>query len=78
MHVNLELLVEPFQEGRPGPHVVAAIESLEAAGLEVELGPFASTSTGDVAVVAAAIGAMVTASMGAGASRIILQISATE
>lgn len=76
MHVHLELLVEPFKEGRPGPHVVAALESLEAAGLEVELGPFASTSVGDVADVAAAIGEMVTASMQAGATRITVQISA--
>lgn len=76
MHVHLELLVEPFKEGQPGPHVVAALESLEAAGLEVELGPFASTSVGEVADVAAAIGEMVTASMQAGATRITVQISA--
>ena len=76
MHVNLELLVEPFVEGRPGPHVIAALESLEAAGLEVDLGPFASTSTGDVGAVADAISAMVTASMGAGATRITVQVSA--
>lgn len=76
MHVHLELLVEPFREGRPGPHVLAAVESLQAGGLEVDLGPFASTSEGDVADVAAAIGEMVTASMGAGATKITLQISA--
>ena len=62
--------------GSLGPHVVAALESLEAAGLEVDLGPFASTCTGEVAAVADAIARLVTASMGAGATRITVQVSA--
>lgn len=76
MRVHVELLVEPFQEGRPGPHVVAALEALKAAGLEVELGPFASTSVGDLADVATALAEVVIASMGAGATRIAVQVSA--
>lgn len=76
MDVHLELLVEPFEEGRPGPHVLAALEALEAAGLVVDLGPFASTATGDVAVVAGAISEVVAASMRAGATRITVQLSA--
>ena len=76
MDVHLELLVEPFEEGRPGPHVLAAVAALEAAGLTVELGPFASTATGEVSVVAGAVGDLVAASMGAGATRLTLQLSA--
>ena len=75
MDVHLELLVEPFEEGRPGPHVLAALEALEAAGLKVDLGPFASTATGDVSIVAGAIGEVLTASTGAGATRITVQLS---
>ncbi|MDQ3385666.1 MAG: hypothetical protein M3503_06630 [Actinomycetota bacterium] len=76
MDVHLELLVEPFDEGHPGPHVLAALQALEAAGLAMDLGPFASTATGDVSVVAGAISQMLTASMGAGATRITVQLSA--
>ena len=75
MDVHLELLVEPFEEGRPGPHVLAALEALEAAGLAVDLGPFASTATGEVSAVAGAISEVVTASVGAGATRITVQLS---
>ena len=77
MDVHLELLVEPFEEGRPGPHVLAALEALEAAGLAVDLGPFASTATGEVSVVAGAIREVVTASLEAGATRITVQLSAS-
>lgn len=76
MRVHVELLVEPFREGAPGPHVVAALEALEGAGLEVELGPFSSTADGDLAAVALALAEVVVASMGAGATRIAVQVSA--
>lgn len=76
MRVRLELLVEPFQEGGPGPHVTAALDALEGAGLAVELGPFASTADGDLAEVSAALAAAVVASMSAGATRIAVQVIA--
>src|SRR5215218_4217948 len=38
--VRIEFLVEPFTEGRPGPHVQAGIEVVRARGLEPEVGPF--------------------------------------
>ena len=39
----LEFTIEPFHEGKPGPHVRAAVEAVEALGLEVEFGPFGSS-----------------------------------
>lgn len=40
---QLEFTVEPFVEGRPGPHVTAAVEAAKDAGADVEFGPFGST-----------------------------------
>ena len=40
---ELEFTIEPFVEGKPGPHVTAAIEAATAAGAAVDFGPFGST-----------------------------------
>ena len=40
---ELEFTIEPFVEGRPGPHVTAAIDAATAAGAAVDVGPFGST-----------------------------------
>ena len=39
----LEFTIEPFVEGRPGPHVLSAIEAAQAFGYEIEFGPFGSS-----------------------------------
>jgi len=39
----LEFTIEPFVEGRPGPHVLSAIEAARAFGYEIEFGPFGSS-----------------------------------
>ena len=44
---RLEFTIEPFVEGQPGPHVVRAIEAVEALGVAVEFGPFGSSCTAD-------------------------------
>ena len=77
MRVQVEVLVEPFKEGHPGPHVVAALATLEEAGLSVELGPFASTTDGELRDVATALSNMFMASMAAGAKRIAVQLRVT-
>lgn len=46
MEVRAELTVEPFIEGAPGDHVLAAIEALSSA--EPDIGPFATTISGDL------------------------------
>ena len=57
---ELEFTVEPFVEGRPGPHVTAAVDAARAAGATVEFGPVGSTLPGrrrrDAGLVAAITG----------------------
>ena len=45
----LEFTIEPFVEGRPGPHVTTAIAAAQQLGAEVEFGPFGSSCTVAVA-----------------------------
>jgi uncharacterized protein YqgV (UPF0045/DUF77 family) len=75
MALRVEFTVEPFIEGSPGPHVEAAVAAAAAQGLDVEFGPFGSSAEGDDAVVLAAIDAVMRAAVGAGATRLSLQVS---
>ena len=70
----VEFLVEPFAEGEPGAHVRAAIEAFERRDVPVELGPFASLSTGDPDTVAEAVADMIRESMAAGATSIRIHV----
>lgn len=71
--VRLEFFVEPFAEGRPGPHVRAAIAAVESHGLSVDVGAFGTITTGAPGVVAAAVGDLVRAALENGADRVSLQ-----
>jgi len=71
---QLEFLVEPFVEGHPGPHVRAAVEAAEAAGAEVEFGPFGSTCRAESALMPAIVAAVTSAAMSHGATHISLQV----
>lgn len=75
--VRVEVLVEPFRENAPGPHVVAVIEALEAAGLTAEMGPFATTATGTARDVAAAAGPMIAAGFAAGATAVQIRVESS-
>lgn len=72
--VHIEFFVEPFKEGTPGPHVEAAVTAFSDAGLEPEVGPFATTATGDIERAAQATSAMVREALRAGATRIVLRL----
>lgn len=65
---HLEILIEPFRENEPGPHVDAAVKALEDAGLQPDMGPFATSVDGDIHQITDAIAALVRASVGAGAT----------
>ncbi len=71
---HIEFLVEPFEEGNPGPHVEAAVDAFTANGLEVELGPFSSSAEGDIDSVAEAVSQMIRSSMTSGATSIRIQV----
>jgi len=73
--LRLEYTVEPFVEGAPGPHVTAALEAAGATGLEVDFGPFGTTVAGEDGEVLSAADRIVRAAIGAGASRVSLQLA---
>lgn len=75
--VRLEILVEPFREDQPGPHVTAAVDAFEAAGLTVEMGPFASTVDGALDAVIDALGAALKMSFSSGADSIRVSLERT-
>ncbi len=71
---RIEVFVEPFRENEPGPHVAAAVAAIEASGLAVDMGPFATTADGDLDTALAAAIALLRAGFDAGASSISLRI----
>lgn len=74
---HLEVLVEPFRENDPGPHVSAVLDAASAAGLNPDMGPFATEITGDIDVLASAIAEMIRAGFSEGATAMQLRIETT-
>ena len=72
--VRAEFLVEPFVEGTPGPHVEAALDACRSLGLDPDLGPFATTITGPVDTVTAAVHAMSRAALDHGATAVQVRL----
>ena len=75
---ELEFLVEPFVEGRPGPHVAAAVDAVTAAGLSADVGAFSTHVTGGVDELADAVAALLRSAVAAGANRVQLQLSTVD
>lgn len=71
---RVEFLVEPFVEGAPGPHVEAAVAAFTDRGVEVDVGPFASSATTDPETLADAVAAMVRDALAAGATRLRIEV----
>ena len=71
---HLEVLVEPFRENDPGPHVSAVIAAATAAGLSAEMGPFATTIDGDVDQLASAVADMIRVGFAKGATALQIRI----
>ncbi len=69
-----EFFIEPFEEGVPGSHVKSGIAAMEAAGLNVSMGPFGSAVTGDLREVSSALGAMVNAAATDGAQSVRVEV----
>ena len=74
--LELEFTVEPFVEGRPGPHVQAAVEAATAAGAVVEFGPFSSTCRMDADRMPGVVAAVTRAAFAHGATHVSLLVSA--
>jgi uncharacterized protein YqgV (UPF0045/DUF77 family) len=78
MATRVEFTVEPFAEGNPGRHVLAAIAAAETGGLRAEIGPFSTIVEGERSAALSAVGALLAAALAEGASRVSLQVSETE
>lgn len=67
---RIEILVEPFKEGDPGPHVLAVLKVLDDDRFEVEMGPFSTIAEGSLDELRAVVGQIHDAGFGAGATSI--------
>jgi uncharacterized protein YqgV (UPF0045/DUF77 family) len=70
-----EFLVEPFTEGAPGPHVVAAIDAVRRHGFDPDVGPFGTSIEGEAGEVIAALQTMLHDALTSGATRVSLQFT---
>lgn len=75
--LRVEFTVEPFEEGRLGPHVDAAIRAVHDAGIELEIGPFGSMFEADGTVASRALARLVEAAFESGATRLSCQVSSS-
>lgn len=78
INARVEVLVEPFRENDPGPHVQAAVDALEAADLVTDMGPFATTATGDLDQVIDAVTALLRRSFESGADAIQVRVERSD
>jgi uncharacterized protein YqgV (UPF0045/DUF77 family) len=76
--LRAEFTVEPFVEGQPGPHVLAAVTAVESLGFAVEFGPFATEFSGEDSAVIAAIEALVRGAYAEGATRVAVHVERME
>ena len=75
VQISAEFTIEPFVEGSLGPHVRAAIEVAESAGLTVEVGPFGTSLSWESGTVLDTVDAVVRAAIANGATRVSLQLT---
>ena len=77
VQIAAEFTIEPFVDGSPGPHVRAAIDVAESAGLTVEVGPFGTALSGESGTVLDTVDAVVRSAIANGAPRVSLQLTVT-
>ena len=75
MEITAEFTIEPFADGAPGPHVRAAIDVAEAAGLAVDIGPFSTSVRGPAETVLHTVSELTRAAVDHGATRVSLQLT---
>lgn len=71
---HVEFLIEPFEEGRPGPHVTAAIAAAEDAGGQVEFGALSSTCVAPAEQVPSIVAALLSAAFANGATGVRISV----
>ena len=70
-----EFTIEPFTEGDPGPHVKETISVAKRSGLNVEIGPFGTTVTGEQEKIFELVSNLLKTAMENGASRVSPQVT---
>jgi uncharacterized protein YqgV (UPF0045/DUF77 family) len=73
--VRAEFTIEPFVDGAPGPHVLAALDAVRTAGLTPDVGPFGTSVEGDTEQVCRALDRMLGEALAAGATRVSVQVT---
>ena len=73
--VRLEFTVEPFADGRPGPHVTAAVDAVAKRGLAVDMGPFSTSADVEDDMAPGAVAGLLRAAFEQGATRVSLQVT---
>lgn len=73
-----EFTVYPFEPGRPGPHVAAAIEEARRSGLPLEVGPLGTTVRGEVGTLVAVLARVLEAAFAHGATKVVTRLELTE
>lgn len=76
--LHVEFTIEPFVEGQPGPHVLAAVAAVEAHGINVEFGPFATEFDADELIAAIAVRDLVRDAYAHGATHVTLHMEKVE
>ncbi len=72
---RVEFTIEPFVEGQPGPHVTEPIAAVRALGVDVDVGPFGTGCSVDVAVAPDVVAAVVKAAFEHGATHVNIDVS---
>jgi len=73
-NVVVEFTVEPFVEGKPGPHVTQAVAAVESRGLTVDFGPFGSSFDVDVASMPGVVADLMRAAYANGATVVSVSV----
>ena len=72
--LHVEFTVEPFVEGQPGPHVRAAVAAVEAHGITVAFGPFATEFAADEITVSLVVSDLVREAYANGATHVTVHM----
>ncbi|MFD7614203.1 hypothetical protein [Streptomyces sp. NPDC059828] len=76
MRLRVEFTTEPFDLDEAPAHALVAREVIQAADLDaVDVGPFGNTAEGATDAVLTAVDSLLRQTLGAGATRVSLQVS---
>jgi uncharacterized protein YqgV (UPF0045/DUF77 family) len=73
--LSVEFTVEPFVEGRPGPHVTEAVAAVEKHGITVDFGPFGTVFTVAAGELGRVVGDLMSAAYAHGATIVNVTVS---